>query len=268
MTIAGGFLCPDGIVLCADQQITNSDFSKSTARKIWGRQYPRLSVVITGSNDWAYLESSAGRLLDALSACESLFAAKTTISETLRAIFEHDVGKEPGNRSDTSVRIEMIIGIEAAGELELIKASNLAVTPCESVWFTGAGKALAENWLMSIYPASVVSEIEVSNVREAVIVGMYILANVKKSAYGCGGNTDIYCLDRAGEIVVPTVQYLERIFPHLKILSRQLLFAQADITLSDDEFEQELGMLLSNLRRQREDNKKYRKWTNQLLEES
>ena len=40
MTIAGGFLCPDGIVLCADQQITNSDFSKSTARKIWGRQYP------------------------------------------------------------------------------------------------------------------------------------------------------------------------------------------------------------------------------------
>jgi 20S proteasome alpha/beta subunit len=256
MTIAAGFLCQDGIVICADQQVTHPDGSKTMEKKVWDETYANLSVVITGADDWMYLKATAERLIGVLSACNSITEARHMITDTLRSVFENDIGKDPNITSPPGVK--MIIGLATNGELALIKTANLAAPLGNPVEFTGAGEALARNWLDSFYHNP--SEIRVCKASEAVILGTYILARVKKSAYGCGGPTNIYWLDSKGEITVPEVEYLEEIFPDLKVPFRRLLLAQANVFLPDNDFEAEFDWAKTCLQTYREDHKKYRKF--------
>jgi hypothetical protein len=62
MTIAAGFRCEEGIVICADREISRPT-GKTMETKIWGANYDNLSVVVTGAGSWAYLRSAANEVI-------------------------------------------------------------------------------------------------------------------------------------------------------------------------------------------------------------
>lgn len=268
MTIAAGFKCTNGIVLCADQEITHADRSHTKEQKIWAKQYERLGVVITGSDNWSYLQTAADRIIKTLSGVETPVDAELMIVDTLRAVFEKDISLDSRNLTDPP-SIEMIIGIATGGDFRLFKTSNLAVVPGKLVEFTGAGETLARSYLESLYLESSISKQTVQRtIEEAVIIGTYILRQVKESAYGCGGPTDLVVLRPSGEVETCTVAYLDSIFEGVKIPLRRLLLAYADINQPDEKFEEEMEWVICALRSRRDGYKeKYRRPFSAFLEE-
>ncbi len=65
MTIAGGILCTDGAILCADTQETIGDYSKHDTSKIRSFHSNVFTVVMTGGGDSDYLEQAFEMINDA-----------------------------------------------------------------------------------------------------------------------------------------------------------------------------------------------------------
>lgn len=268
MTIAAGFKCTDGIVLFADQEITHIDGSRTKEQKIWTKQYEQLGVVITGSDNWPYLQSTADKIVRTLSGCETLEDAELMIVDTIRTVFEKDISLDSRNLTEPP-SFEMIIGIAAEGNFRLLKTSNLAVHPGKLAEFIGAGETLARSYLDSLYLKSSISKQTVNrSVEEAVVAGSYILRQVKESAYGCGGPTDAVVLRPSGEVEPATVAYLDSVFENAKIPMRRLLLAYANFNDSDEKFEEELAWVVSAIRSRRDEcKKKYARPFSAFLEE-
>jgi 20S proteasome alpha/beta subunit len=66
MTIAAGFTCADGLVLCADTQETIIGYAKVNTQKITQIETPLYNIVFAGSGDSGLIEMTVQRMDQAL----------------------------------------------------------------------------------------------------------------------------------------------------------------------------------------------------------
>jgi 20S proteasome alpha/beta subunit len=263
MTIAAGFRCNDGIVICADQEVTHEGAGKEKQKKIWSAQWDEVSAVLTGSNDWHHLNAAAEAILKTISACDSLDCAEDMARQTVHSIFSEYISLESQDSFGRRPSISLILALASHNECRMLRSDGLAIREANNVEFMGAGEVLASSYLGLLCGTSDASLLKASEVHR---LATYILWRVKKSGYGCGGKTDLCVLSPNGEIEECHTRYLEKMFAQLPPILRRLVIAHSGA--SKVELENELASITDLLLAFYDSNNKYRNWIRPLVEDS
>lgn len=189
MTIAAGVWCSDGLVICADTELTQGD-SKYERSKIFGLED---WLIVTGSGWSDFIEMTFDKLCEALEnhRPRTRLAAREAIEKVVLQVFQKNIASVYQVGDQNSPNFDLLVGIRCGnGELALIKSSS--GTSVALVHFTfqaiGVGWPLFEYWGKYFFQP-VLRSTEVT-----AYFCMFILREIKKSSYACGGGTTVHTL--------------------------------------------------------------------------
>ena len=137
VTIAAGFVCFDGIVLCADTQETIPGYTKNSTEKIRFWKDGGLGIAITGSGD-SELIATAGQLLEQCLTDEYLPSVlwlpenvRTMLQDTWKKFFQDCIVPYAAYPRDDRPSVDLLIGIGIKNERVnwqgLFKASGTTI---------------------------------------------------------------------------------------------------------------------------------------------
>jgi len=195
MTIAAGFVCLDGIVLCADTQETISGYTKNNTEKIRTWQDQGLCIAITGAGDSELIETVGGLIQDALIA--DYLPSSVRMNDVVRDLIQEVISDcfikfivpyapfPSGERPSIELLIAVLVDNEANNYQVLYKASGNTVREISpGADCIGTGLILAKSLIERFYSPFM-------NLDEMVLAACYIMFQTKKWVDGCGGKTDI-----------------------------------------------------------------------------
>ena len=207
MTIALGFLCPDGIVLCADRQMTDSQSGlKYQKRKISYMTGMFAGVRFTLASAYAGDPEAAKimrteireRLGEEIAKSRAIGFQSPMARKALDKIFSNKHAKH----------LQMLIGIRFySGEVCLFKISGRKVMDAESEYI-GSGDSSALRYLADVLLVSP----RVHNVHEAGVLGAYLVSVANRYVDGCSGGPDVIIIPSADG----TISQSYRVFPNQK----------------------------------------------------
>jgi 20S proteasome alpha/beta subunit len=191
VTIAAGFVCFDGIVMCADTQETISGYTKRSATKIRLQKENGYALLITGAGDSHLIDIAAQSIEKAF---ELEFSpklaypperAKSIIDRKFREFYDNHIAPHASLPREERPFVDLLIGIVAPSHHYLFKASGVSVCEIEADGdCIGSGAIIARNLISELYSPFM-------NIDEVAIAGCYILHQAKKYVDGCGGDTNI-----------------------------------------------------------------------------
>src|SRR5258708_31598317 len=88
VTIAAGFFCNEGIVLCADSQETVSGYIKNYTGKMRTAIYDHAIVTLAGAGSTDYINTAIGKALKNLDVQKTLADIQKTLEENLLKFFD------------------------------------------------------------------------------------------------------------------------------------------------------------------------------------
>lgn len=196
VTIAAGFVCPTGLVLCADTQETRGDIKVRVPKLLirptsWNEDTDR-KLVMAGSGDGALID----KLLDvswgaALRAAPSIEAVAAAIETSILAQYARLIGcYHPGSMPYA----ELIFGIWVKGRgVAMYFADGPVMNPVDRNECIGIGEVLARHIIDRMYAQDIPLEL-------AEVLASYMLSHVKEYVDGCGGESMIAAIDLEGNI--------------------------------------------------------------------
>jgi 20S proteasome alpha/beta subunit len=189
MTIAAGFVCNGGIVLCADTQETISGYIKTYDGKIDTCLYASgLVVAVAGSGTSDYIKTARSALLDDFPSSKSFPEVRTEMEERLLTFFDKHLARWAYFPEREKPEVELLIGV--AGRKMPCTLFHYAGTSFHRVATSkaiGDGVLLA-NELINRYCFGNY------NIEELSKLAIYILSKVKHGVDGCGGSTHLVTL--------------------------------------------------------------------------
>ena len=264
MTIAAGFPCSDGIVLCADTQETYGNLLKINTSKIIAfppdtSAYP-LRLMIAGAGNGPFIDKVASELWKRLikdtpqtieEACDSIDQTMKDVHAEFGQIFQQ--GQVP--------EIELIISLCVNSQLQLLKCIGPIVNDATPYVTVGLGLYLANYISDRMFAPGVDTSF-------AEILAIYLIDQAKEYIDGCGGQTHVYTISRDGSIKRMDRMDIVLIGNHMRHLDRcaaSVLMSYPDLELSDEQLKHRVEgfmTLAQNLRReQREDRQKFEEFT-------
>jgi len=190
MTIAAGYVCSSGIVLCADTQETIPGYTKNKGNKLIAFQCPGLNLIFAGSgNNATQIDETAYEIAAQIIADEPKDAGD--FRRSLRSILGELFPKAHYPR-DRGPEVDMLMAIKWKGDASLYRISDCSVAPIPQRVAVGTGVILALQLLERHYDRTV-------QIGEAAIICAYVLHHVKKWVDGCGGNTEIALIPKEGD---------------------------------------------------------------------
>jgi 20S proteasome alpha/beta subunit len=220
MTIAAGFVCLDGIVLCADTQETITGYTKTNTDKIRRMEDHGLCVAITGAGDTELIETVGERIERALfweympTTVRMPDQVRDIIQQEVSASFKRYILPYASFPKDDRPWCDLLIVVTVKNEVNnyecLYRASGTTV---REIKFggdcVGSGLILAKS-LMERFCDSFM------DLDELVLAIIYVMFQTKKWVDGCGGKTDIvvssYKRDMFGGFSSNDIEALERQF--------------------------------------------------------
>jgi 20S proteasome alpha/beta subunit len=197
MTIAAGFKYRDGILLCADREITEGA-SKYSRPKVMGEKIsPSVSLgfCFAGTVDYAVMAIQEITAVVKSSRLTKHAQIWTAIKDTVRDIYGDSMGGLLQSRQ-TEAGFSLLIGVWAEGHLKLYSSEDTALTEEHQYRCIGIGKDLARYILHN----HGIERSDQMTVRIAEMVAMRILKHAKESVSGCGKETDVLILDSGGSV--------------------------------------------------------------------
>jgi ATP-dependent protease HslVU (ClpYQ) peptidase subunit len=188
MTIAAGYVCVDGLVLCADTEMTSA--VRSTGRKAWYRHDGDSSIALVGAGSAILIRLIRNRLFERIEPDTDLRSAETIIEETLRSIYEDHVDKAPKEKLEDGFDVDVLVGIRHKKHCMLFQHDRTAVADVEYFASIGSGGNLADYLSVALY--------EQSTVLAASTFASYVLQQCKKFAPYCGGESHIILMPNDG----------------------------------------------------------------------
>jgi hypothetical protein len=250
MTIAAGFRCMDGVVLCADSQITIPGLLKYPESKIRMAEYLQSKPFFTFCGDMDYSKQAINHFSTAIRKAEQnrtdLLSAIETEAANLHLQY-YDMYTDPADK----LHLDMIVSVLVDKQRHLFKIYGPKVNAVDDFHCIGAGNYLARA-LTGMYRRPGES------VHRTAIVCAYILSEVKKYVDGCGGDSQIICLNDDGswtlfpdEGMFFSIADIETRFQEWKDQLKELAIHYADFKVSRSEFEFTLSKLTGELLRLR-----------------
>jgi len=198
MTIAIGFRCVDGIVLCADTQITSRavgmKYSEDKIHTIANLGETNWIVGITYSGDVGILKSFHEKLSNTLLPKRNDIALQDVREAIQSALFEvHN------NSADINTEyIDVICGVSIGGkkpESAMYVCRRTTVHEERDIAFAGVGDSSLSKFLLDVLPVRG-RGIETGL---ALLLSTYIVGRAKEFVDGCGGNTQSLIIRDGGE---------------------------------------------------------------------
>ena len=235
MTIAAGFVCQDGVVLCADTEITAWQ-SKSHESKIDFVEFDCGKAAFTYAGHVRFANCAIQKCKRRLLAggIENVLAEMEGI---LDQEYRRNVLSHPDQATNGSLDYEILIGLVSEGDrARLYVSSQTAVQEITSWAPIGIGCDLARH-LIQHGPSTVTG---------AVKVAAYALSEIKESAPGCGGMSIYMILQNDGRHGVVTsihdgpCKQLQDFARTYDFVTRELLMQLANEDATDEHCEQYL----------------------------
>src|SRR5215468_3573876 len=174
MTIAIGFRCADGVVLCADQKITGGHpgFEKKI-RPI--NQEQDCFLVYAG------VKSFTRELLEKLQKL-SVQLSGEELKELIRTEYKGFLQVHYTNEADESLKTwsEIIFSLREGDTVKLYASDGNNLQPVTKYIAYGTGSDLADPFLYAYFSRTCV-------VNQAANLGIYTLSRIKDFAENCGG---------------------------------------------------------------------------------
>ncbi len=221
MTIAAGFLCSDGIVLCADTQETVIGYTKNNTEKIRVWQDMGLNIAITGAGNAELIETIGGLIQSDLAG--NYFKSgrgydPRSVRERIQRIvlesFERFVVPYANFPAEDRPFFELLIVVHIRSEIWhyqcLFKVSGTTIREIEWGYdCIGTGLIMAKSLSERFFSPGM-------ELDELVLAVCYIMFQTKKWVDGCGGNTDLIISSPGkhffGGIASCDIELLERQF--------------------------------------------------------
>lgn len=244
MTIAAGFCCSDGIVLCADTQITIQGTLKYPESKI--RMAPGLATKPTFAfcGDVDFQKQCIPHLVNALAEAQKN-TENPLIALQMEALELHQTYWETFSDPNDKLIVHLLVSLLLNGKRRLFKILGPKVTPVDSQEFIGAGCYLARALSGTYWTAG-------SAIHRTAIVAAFMLADVKKYVDGCGMESQIVCLFNDGSYTYfPDewfhfdMQQIESSYDEWKQRTRELAIDFADAKAHS--FEYNLSVIVGQL---------------------
>jgi 20S proteasome alpha/beta subunit len=248
MTIAAGFVCSDGIVLCADTQETIVGYTKNSTEKIRLWQDGGLNIAITGAGDTELIETISERIEHAL---YSVYPStgfwpsnrvRDIIQDEMSESFQKYILPYTQFSKDDRPWCELLILVTVSNSVSeyecLFRASGTTVRKIDlRAECIGSGLILAKSLIERFYHMGM-------NLDEMVLAACYIMYQTKKWVDGCGGKTDIVISSRKnhffGGLAGYEIEELERQFEQFE---ESVNWLMTDLINPNRSFEEIEGVL-------------------------
>jgi hypothetical protein len=249
MTIAGGMVCKDGVLVYADTEWTASTM-KIQRGKHWalGGGSGEFKCVIAGAGDedylrlaiqtfWAELNTSGKKDLRTGDAIDAL-------RNSINAVYTNQIYPDP---KGAGKEFGMVVGISTPQDKPmLLKTVGTGILLSDSYEYVYLGAGME----MGMY---LTSRLHVSGMPIATgeLMAAFILWEVKQHIKTCGGDTVIYKLDDAGNMQYRAEGDIRDFQDHFSSIDRQVQRIRvhtANLESSNDEFEAKLAGFSDDLR--------------------
>ena len=241
MTIAAGYLCDTGVILCADTQESIQGFVKTSTEKVKVFSGNTYTVAFAGAGDNSVqIDMVVQEICDELREEEppSLMGFKVLLHGVLDRLFPQPYYP----KSDSEV--ELLLAVREHNATHLFVVMDNVFAESTEYDCIGAGVVLAKSMFQQRWKRS-------HSLVEAYIISAYILYHAKRWVDGCGGNSDIFLLPNDSTTVtrLPSseIEILEAYFDDLDAALRPILTACPSEPTNDDRFKNELIMSNQNL---------------------
>lgn len=250
MTIAAGFQCADGVVLCADsQETTLAGFRRAVVKVEWRPKTPQTGdkcrVIFSGAGDSVFIDrliTEMWRAVDGMDGTpeeisQRMESAATTYTKRCWGVYP------AGHR--ILPEAQLLFGIWTPKGLGLFKADGHIVNAVTRYETIGCGGPLA-NYICdpAVEPAYLAQN---WRIRPVIMLAAFMLEQVKQHVEGCGGESHIAVLHMDGRIELIPPLMTGTIGTHLvncEKVVRPLVSASADLeSVSDHQF----GLLLDSV---------------------
>jgi hypothetical protein len=225
VTIALGFHCPDGIVLCSDTQITNEAAFKYYEPKI----FPIESGPDTGP--WAVVLTYAGNTEQMKLVYERLRPELYTSGQvpTLKFVREayEAVLAKAYKQFKSRFNLATLCAISIPGERNLLLVSKNDLVRESSAECLGVGDSSLIKYLTAFLLPLIFST------NHATLAGSYIVKQAKAYVDGCGGDTLTVALSNG---IVSPVHQMEDYSDDIDRAIRRLVLDVSDVPVPDSNF--------------------------------
>jgi hypothetical protein len=239
MTIAAGFPCSDGLILCADTQETIYTYAKVNTEKMRQLETPLYNVVFTGAGDSGLLEMSAQLMEQALLRENPNVdrEIERVLRDTWLEIFNRHLAPYSRFPSDERPNPDLLIGVQYPTAAEFYRAYGTAFWHVREPQCVGTGVVLGKSLIAQLFDNSM-------TIRQGWLVALYVLHQAKTWVDGCGGNTDILLLSCQNKLItrIPTteVKELEEHFDQFNAYVHPLFISAADRSTSQSRFDEQM----------------------------
>jgi hypothetical protein len=238
MTIAAGFVCSDGLVLCADTQYSSAAV-KVSRTKLW--QAPSGRCAIAAAGDEVLMKEVAETILAMVDGESTLEEAKEAIEQTMESIYTRHI--DPSN--DPNYVVQVLVAIHASDGAAIFGHSRWAATAITRAACIGTGEVLGNYVLDRLWGN------EPRPSMAASIVAAHLLQVAKKHDPWCGLASEIVVLPNVGRAYLQSprnIQNLEQFFDSVDVVLKPLLFAIPDSRNSADVIEDRLQRFCEGIR--------------------
>lgn len=255
MTIAAGFLYSDGVMLCADTELTQWAATLH-ASKITLFSCPGGNVAMAYAGN-ANLATTAiqkcARRLQEVSAKEALPEIERLLDKQYRkAVLSH-----PNHASDSNLAYSMLISLcSPDGELSLYATDQTTVRLIETYECIGIGESLAHYLVRASFRSDM-------GERQALNLAAFMLACVKDSVPNCGGLSQFVVLrkDRTVQNIFAgsnvslnaNTEWIDRHSKGFDEFARRVLLSIANPEITEIQFEAKLDAFKAEILRLRKD---------------
>lgn len=184
VTIVVGFRCSDGIVICADRQITSEGAFKYHEPKISVEEFDAFSAVFA----YAGLPGLAQEVHAKVTQTLRQAAAEENIIETVRETTDAILSNM--GRLYNELNLQMLIGVNSWAEgTDLLKFDGKAVHVARNFEYLAWGESSLIRFLSDkLYSTEITT-------KSGVDLGIYLVKKAEDYIDGCGGPIDVVVLE-------------------------------------------------------------------------
>lgn len=241
LTIAAGFHCDDGIVICADTEHTDQ-IGKYQREKIFNFQH---QLLLTGAGHSDYIKMAFDKLCDAYRSSQPInpSAARDIVERMILDLYAKHIFNFYRPEDSNRPSLELIIAMRCSnGEPVMVKAAETATILGGFFESVGIGKPLFEYWAQLLYWPTLTMTI-------VSYLCALILQEVKRNVVDCGGYSIICGMPKDASKQGTPAAFSEGVafagFPQTLV---PLLVQCRDLRIPDEEYESKIKEFVTGFR--------------------
>ena len=191
MTIAAGFRCSDGVVLCADTQMTYPGLLKFPGSKIrlFNRMGCQPAFALAGQVDFSNMAIHRLAMVALDAERKGLDIHDAVTKECVAIHREYFPLYSPSERLELSLLFAMRVKKDTP--VHLFEIRGPVIAPITTYGCIGSGTYFGTSIAQTLYKSTL-------TVQQVAQMCVYLLFAVKKNVDGCGGKSQIVCLSDSG----------------------------------------------------------------------